>query len=108
MTSNVKSGQPIVEVCMLFFPLRASAEPEPGIRDGGSCCAPWLGSHLPCLRRVPASVAARVSSYEPQNAAEGYPTPGLRLYRGPWEPVEVAGPGVNGPSRLRLRLDAVW
>jgi hypothetical protein len=32
---------------------------ELGWVDGCSCCYSWIGSHLPCVRRVPASVSAR-------------------------------------------------
>src|SRR6267143_6552299 len=39
--------------------LRPSEEPEPGRHDGGARCSPWVGSHLPGLRRVPASCEGR-------------------------------------------------
>jgi hypothetical protein len=36
-----------------------SAEPEPGRNDGGSCCSPGGGSHVPGVRRGPAALSAR-------------------------------------------------
>jgi len=59
MTSNVKSGLPMVWHFLLPLVRRPSAEPEPGRDDGWSCWYPWVGSHLPCVRRVPASLSAR-------------------------------------------------
>jgi hypothetical protein len=47
------------QVCMMLFHLRASAEAEPGTYAGCSCCSQWVGSHPPCVRRVPASLSAR-------------------------------------------------
>ena len=44
---------------------------------------------------MPASVSARVSSYEPHNAAEGYTKPGLRLYRCALTTFCVEGPVVT-------------
>jgi len=38
---------------------RPLEEAEPGRDDGWSCGSPWDGAHLPCLRRVSASLAAR-------------------------------------------------
>jgi len=61
MTSHVKSCQPLFWGLHTVFHLSAAAEAEPGQDDGWACCDPWVGSHLPCLRRVPASVSARVS-----------------------------------------------
>ena len=59
MTSNVKSGLPIVLHFLRPLVLCPSEEPEPGRDDGCSCCYPWVGSHLPCVRRMPASLEAR-------------------------------------------------
>jgi hypothetical protein len=61
MTSDVKGCQPIFLGLHAFFLLGASEKTEPAICDGCSCCYPWVGSHLTCRRRVPASLSARVS-----------------------------------------------
>src|SRR5215471_9842464 len=59
MTSDVKSGLPIFLPVLRPLELCPSAEPEPGRHDGCSCCSPWIGSHLPCVRQVPASLSGR-------------------------------------------------
>ena len=63
MTSDVKGWGDIRSTFSAFWlsssSCSPSAEAEPGRHDGGSCCSPWLGYHLPCVRRVPASVSAR-------------------------------------------------
>jgi hypothetical protein len=81
MTSEVKGWLPIVLPVLPPVSLRPSAALEPVRPDGCSGCSPWVGSHLPCLRRVPASLSACVSFYKPLNAIEGYTKPGLRLFR---------------------------
>src|SRR5262245_14054130 len=59
MTSNVKGGPQIFLGLPAVLVLGISAEAEPARGDGCSGCSPWGGSHLPCLRRAPASVSAR-------------------------------------------------
>src|SRR5262249_21773190 len=59
MTSNVKGGPQIFSGLHAVFGLGPSAEAEPARGDGGAGGSPWVGSHLPCRRRVPAAGAAR-------------------------------------------------
>src|SRR5262249_14363203 len=54
-------GHHVFQVISLCVVLGASADAEPGKDDGCSCGSPWVGYPLPCRRRVPASLSARVS-----------------------------------------------
>jgi len=59
MTSDVKGWEQLFYACIVIFLFCLSEEPEPVRRDGWSRCYPWVGSHLPGLRRVPASCEGR-------------------------------------------------
>src|SRR5215831_1201883 len=91
-------GRRFFEVFILFLHLGASEEPEPGRDGGGSCGSPWVGSHLPCLRRVPAAISARVACSTPRHAPEGAPTPGRRLCRCTSDTFGVRGAGARAPG----------
>jgi len=55
MTSNVKGCQQIFLGLHHVGFRGASEKSEPAICDGWSCWYPWVGYHLTCFRRVPAS-----------------------------------------------------
>ena len=101
MTSNVKSWQQIFLGLHDFFVLSASEKPEPGRDDGCSCCSPWVGSHLPCLRRVPASGEARVSSPSLCTPPRVTPHRGCGFSDARWHTCCVEGAGAMGPVDLR-------
>ena len=101
MTSNVKSWQQIFLGLHDFFVLSASEKPEPGRDDGGACCSPWGGDHLPCLRRVPASVSARVSSTSLLTPPRVTPHRGCGFSEARWQTCCVEGAGAIGPLDLR-------
>jgi hypothetical protein len=56
MPSNVKGELPIFWYFLSPVSFRPSEEAEPGRHDGCACGAPWVDSHLACIRRVPASI----------------------------------------------------
>src|ERR671930_308935 len=80
----------------MFFHLGASAEAEPVKDDGCSCCYPWVGYHLPCLRRVPASVSARVSSPSLFTLPRVTPHRGCASSDARWKPSVLRGQASEG------------
>jgi hypothetical protein len=89
MTSDVKGwGLPFLALHAMFV-LRAAAEAEPGSNDGCSCCSPWGEDHLPCVRRVPASLSARVCPQGLCTLSRVPPHRGGVSAAGQWKPSEV-------------------
>ena len=80
MTSDVKSREQLFYVCLMFFLLGLSEEPEPGSPTVDPAdirgLAPTFLVSVGCL---PHSRDERTC--RPHNAAEGDTTPGLRLFR---------------------------
>ena len=85
MTSDVKSGEQLFYVCLMFFSLvhRKSRSQEDTTVDHAALrgLAPTFLASVGCL-----PPARDEKTFRPRNAAEGDTTPGLRLFRWTLEP----------------------
>ena len=101
MTSQVKSGRQLFEVCMRFFLLRAGEEAEPVSSDGCAGCSPWGGATVrAAVRCRPRSRHA--GGWPPLHAVEACTTPGRRRFECPLNPSArcVQAPSVLWPAGL--------
>jgi len=114
MTSNVKSGQQLSFGLHAVFLPACIGSGGASQDDGCSCCSPWGGSHLPCLRRVPASLSAR-GFISASSRPQGLPHPGAAsrpMHRRSQvtmdgERFTVSCYGVSGPSWAMAPIKAL-